>query len=155
MRRSFRLLPPTHLVRVTVHGLISHPALSRAVSRFLGKLKYRLRTRWGFEYLLVNEWRDGHRHMNILVRTGADLPTKMVGELWEKSLPGLPSTHYCRPVDTPVGVANYVFKNLKSDLKKELPPTTFRGRIDTYSHGFFTKQVAALWEEQVREWYPR
>jgi hypothetical protein len=142
------------MIRIAVFALITDRDLSRAIGRFLGKLKCLFRELYGFEYLVVNEWSEGHRHMHILVRTRAELTPRMIGELWEKTLPGLPFTHYCKPVRNPIGIANYVVKHLKDDAKKELPPESFRGKVYLYSHGFFTKKVAALWKEQIQEWYP-
>ena len=136
---------------MTVFGMISDRDLSLAVSRFLRRLRYRLGT-LGCEYLLVNEWSDGHRHMHILIRTGFALTSAMIRELWAKSLPGMPFTHHCGPVRNPAAIANYVVKHLRDDSKKELAPRSFKGRIYSYSKGFFSKKVAALWDEQLREW---
>src|SRR5262249_13403056 len=141
LQRSFRDLPPTHEARVTVFGLISDRELSRAVGRFLRRLKYRLRGS-GWEYLLVNEWSDGHRHMHLLVRTGFDLIPAVIRELWAKTLPAVPFTHHCGPVRTPAAIAKYLVKDLADDSKKELPRQNFRGRIFSYSKRFFTKKVA-------------
>jgi len=47
-----------------------------------------------------------------------------------------------------------VVKHLNDASKKELPPSIFKGRIYSYSRHFLTGPVAALWEEQLREWYP-
>jgi hypothetical protein len=140
---------------LTVLGIISDRELSKAISRFLKRLRYRLsRLGSGFEYFAVNEWSDGHRLTHILVRTEADLTQPLVRALWKKTLPHLDVTSHCDRVRNPVGMANYVVKHLKDSSKKELPPEEFKGRIYTYSRHFFTKQVAALWEEQRRDWYP-
>lgn len=155
LRRSFEVLPPTHEVRVTVFGVISDRDLSLAIGRFMRRLRYWLRTRGsGSEYLIVNEWSEGHRHTHTLLRAEANLTPRTIRELWTKTLPGMPFTHHCAPVANPVGLANYVVKHLKDGAKKELAPESFRGRIYSYSKGFFTKPVAALWEEQLSEWYP-
>jgi hypothetical protein len=152
--RSFWELAPTHHVRLTAYGMISDRELTLAHGRFLSRLKYRLRALGStIQYLLVNEWSDGQRHVHILVRTDFDLTSGIIRDLWAKSLPGVQFTHHCAPVRSPTAIARYVVKNLKDDAKKELPPRSFRGRIFTYSRGFFTKPVAALWKEQLREWY--
>jgi hypothetical protein len=140
---------------VTVFGAISDREFTLAIGRFLRRLRYRLRRLGsGFEYFAMNEWSEGHRHVHIVVRAGADVTPAMIRALWEKTLPGVPFTHHCAPVRQPIGLANYLVKNLKDCSKKELPPGSFRGRIYTYSRHFFTKPVATIWEEQRKEWYP-
>jgi hypothetical protein len=125
--------------------------LTEARTRFLGRLQRRLRG-GGFEYFAVNEWHDGHRHFHILIRTGFNLTRAVVRELWGRSLPGVDFTHYCQPVGDADAVAKYVVKDLNEDLKKELPPRSFRGRVISYSKGFFVKKPADLWAEQLEEW---
>jgi hypothetical protein len=88
------------------------------------------------------------------VRADTDLPSALIRELWARTLPGQHFTHHCAPVRNPVAIARYVVKHLKDDSKKELPPRSFRGRLFSYSRGFFTSSVAALWHEQLRVWYP-
>jgi len=105
----------------------------------------------GCEYLVVNEWSEGHRHTHILLRTGFGLTPALIREVWAKTHP-LPFTHHCAPVRNPVGIANYIAKNLKDHAKKELAPKSFKGRLFNYSKGFFTKRVADLWKEQILDW---
>ena len=45
-------------------------------------------------------------------------------------------------------------KHVEDASKKELPPDSFRGRFYSYSQGCFTKSVAALWRDQLADWYP-
>jgi hypothetical protein len=90
----------------------------------------------------------------VLVRAVADLTRQMVRSLWQKTLPGLPFTCHCEVVRSPAAIARYIVKHLKDDSKKQLAPQTFEGRIYTYSRSFLTRPVAALWKEQLREWYP-
>lgn len=154
LRLSFRKLPPTHEIRVTVLAVIGDQRLSLAYGRFLLRLKYRLGkigSRWA--YFLMNEWSDGHRHVHILVWVDVDITKQMIRELWAKTLPGVRFTCHCEPVRSPAAIARYVVKHIKDHSKKELPPGTFEGRIFTYSRHFFTKPVAELWKEQIREWF--
>lgn len=153
LRRSFRELPPTHELRITVFGLIHDGELSACLTKFLRRLGYRMK-RDGFEfrYFLVNEWTEGHRHFHLLVRTDGELTSPLVRELWAKSWPGLPFTHHCATVRDAVAVAKYVVKDLKSQDKKEVPPKTFKGRICRYSRGFLTESLDAVWEKVVGEW---
>jgi hypothetical protein len=138
-----------------VVGLISNRDLSLAISRFLRRLRYRLKTLGsGFEYFAVNEWSEGHRHVHVLVRADADLAPQLIRAVWTKTLPGMPFTHHCAPVCNPAGMANYVVKNLKDASKKELAPTTFKGRLYSYSRHFFTQPVAVIWKQLLRDWYP-
>jgi hypothetical protein len=100
--RSFEDLPPTYELRVTVVGVISHRDLSSAICRFLRRLRYRLKALGSrFEYLVVNEWHDGHRHTHFLVRTSADLTRQTVRALWRMSLPQVRFTCHCAPVWDP------------------------------------------------------
>jgi hypothetical protein len=134
--------------------MITDRELTSALGSFLSRLKYRLRKQGAtFAYFVMNEWSEGQRHMHILVRTSFNLTTPLVGELWKKTLPGIQHTHHCAPVLNPVGIARYVVKHLKDDSKKELPPRSYTGRLFNSSRGFFSKKVAALWEEQRREWF--
>jgi hypothetical protein len=135
-------------------GVISDQALTKAVRRFLLRLRYQLgKLGSGCQYFVMNEWSDGHRHVHILVRAEADVTPAMLRRLWRKTLPGLPFTHHCGPVRSPVAMSNYLVKHLKDSSKKELPPQSFQGRIYTYSTAFFTKQIATLWKEQRQDWY--
>ena len=153
--RSFLELPPTHEVRITVYGMITDQELSQANGSFFRRLRYRLGTEGSeCEYLAVNEWSEGHRHMHILVRTCFALTSPMIRALWAKTLPSLPFTHHCAGVRNPAAIARYVVKHVKDDSKKELAPRSFKGRVYSYSRGFFTETLADLWKEQVAEWYP-
>jgi hypothetical protein len=155
LKRSFQELPPTHELRLTVLGIITDREVSKAISSYLRRLKYRLkRLGSGFEYFVMNEWSDGHRHTHLLVRTVVDLTSQIVGALWRKTLPNLHVTYHCGRVRNLVGMANYMVKHLKDSSRKELPPESFKGRIYSYSRGFFTKQLGTLWKEQLGEWYP-
>jgi len=85
LRRSFRERPPTHELRVTVLGMISDRALSLALQKFLRRMRYRLgRLGSDFEYFVVNEWSEGHRHVHVVVRAEADLTREHVRTLWQK-----------------------------------------------------------------------
>jgi hypothetical protein len=135
--------------------LVGDRDFSQAITRFMRRLRYAIgKLRSGFEYLVMNEWSEGSRHIHILVRVLVDLTRETVRCLWAKTLPGHQFTCHCAMVRSPAAIARYVVKDLKHNSKKELAPLTFQGRIYTYSRGFFTKSVAALWKEQLREWYP-
>src|SRR5262249_54233251 len=62
--RSFQTLPPTHMIRLTAFAMLTDRELTKRIRQFLDRLRYRV----PLEYLLVNEWSDGHRHVHILVR---------------------------------------------------------------------------------------
>jgi hypothetical protein len=139
---------------VTILAVIGDREFSLAISRFMRRLRYAIgKLRSGFEYLVMNEWSEGSRHIHILVRVLVDLTRETVRILWAKTLPGVPFTCHCAVVRSATAMARYVVKDLKHNSKKELAPLTFQGRIYTYSRGFFTKSVAALWKEQLGEWY--
>lgn len=150
LERSFRALPPTHHLRITVQDLVGVKELTAAMSKFTRNLKYWLRN--DCEYFIMNEWRDRHRHHHLLVRTDHPLPRSLVRELWSKALPGKHFTHYCCPVRNPARMAHYLVKNVSSDEKKELSAFTFTGRLWTYSRGFLSKSSKELWEEVKAEW---
>jgi len=140
---------------VTVLALIGDRDLSHLISRFIRRLRYSLgKLRSGFEYLVMNEWSEGSRHVHILARVFVGLTREMVRFFWAKTLPGVPFHCHCAVVRSPAAIARYVVKDLKDDSKKELAPQTFSGRIYSYSRGFFTKSVSALWKDQIEEWYP-
>ncbi len=155
LRQSFQELPPTHEVRVTVLAGISDGELSKAISRFLRRLCYRLR-KPGLrcQYFAINEWSEGQRHVHILLRVDADVTRPLVREFWEKTLPRMRFTCHCERVRNPTGIANYIVKHLQDDSKKEPAPETFTSRLYSYSRRFFTRPVAALWKQQLRDWYP-
>jgi hypothetical protein len=135
--------------------MLSHRELSRAMTRFLRRLRHALaRLGPGFEYFAMNEWSEGHQHTHIVVRAGGDATQQMIRSLWAKTLPGVQFTCHCDRVRSAVAMANYLVKNLKDASKKELPPESFKGRIFTCSRHFFTKPIATLWKEQVQEWFP-
>lgn len=144
-RRSYGVLPPTHMVRITVQEPISDAELTRCISRFLGRLKRR-----GHEYLIINEWKRGKRHHHILVRAAGKLTRRMVREFWSASCPGKRFTRYCARVIDPVRVARYVVKDTREG--GELPPEGFRGRVISSSEAFFSAPTKVLWAEQRTEW---
>jgi hypothetical protein len=148
--RSFKVLPPTHVIRLTSFAMLPNRELTQRVSRFLERLRYRIPS----EYLLVNEWSDGHRHMHLLVRADGDISPALVGELWGKLIPGpkgIRST-YCRPVKNPAGAARYIVKHVGDAGKKEVAPKTYRGRVMTYSREFLSESMESLWRDELRDW---
>jgi hypothetical protein len=57
-------------------------------------------------------------------------------------------------VEDSVAVAHYIVKDLKDTRKKELPPENFRGRVFSYSRGFFSDSLKNHWKKQRGDWYP-
>src|SRR5207244_2635053 len=83
--RSFEELPPTHMIRLTSFAmLLSDRELTKRLQRFLERLRYRVPC----EYLLVNEWNGGHRHVHLLIRADGEITAELVSELWAKVIPG-------------------------------------------------------------------
>jgi hypothetical protein len=150
LMKSFKDLPPTHMVRLTCFAMLSDPELTKRVTRFLERLRYRV----SCEYLLVNEWSDGHRHMHILVRAGGEVAPELVSGLWRKVLGGPKSlgTSYCRPVKNPAGLAHYTVKHVRDASMAVVAPKSYRGRVMTYSKGFLSRSMKDLWREAVEEW---
>ena len=146
--RSFAELPPTDEARITVLGDASYREVSTGLGKFLRRLKYR-----ACEYLSLSEWKDRRRHMHIPLRTDRKLTPPDIRELWDKSLPNVRFSHHIGPVRCAAALANYLAKNLRDDAKKELVPDDFPGRSITYSRGFLAKPFAALWREQLADWY--
>jgi hypothetical protein len=148
--RSFEVLPPTHMIRLTCFAMFSDRELTKRITRFLGRLRY-----WvPCEYLLVNEWSDGHRHMHILVRAGSEVTAELVSNLWHKVLRGPRGfgTSYCRPVRNPAGLARYTVKHVRDASKAEVAPKTYQGRVMTYSKGFLSRPIETLWRESLEDW---
>jgi hypothetical protein len=147
LRRSFRALPPTHFVRLTVLDPVNPRELTQCVGRFLRRLRRR-----GCEYLAVNEWREGRRHHHVLVRTDGELTSAEARELWRGSCRGARVTSYCSPVLNSEGSARYVVKDLRDGSKKEVPPAEFGGRLFSYSKHFLAEPLKALLRAVVDEW---
>ncbi len=147
LRRSFRVLPPTHFVRVTALDAVSVGELTRCVGRFLRRLRRR-----GCEYFAASEWREGRRHHHVLVRADGDLTSAVVAELWRASCRGARVTSYCRRVASVEASARYVVKDVKDGSKKEVPPAWFRGRLFSYSKGFLAEPLKVLMRAVVEEW---
>jgi hypothetical protein len=147
LRRSFRALPPTHFVRVTVLEPIKAQDLTRCVGRFLRRLRRR-----GCEYFAANEWREGRRHHHVLLRTDCNLTSAVVGALWRSSCPGARVTSYCQRVRNAEATARYVVKDLQDGSKKEVPPAEFSGKLFSYSKGFLAEPLKVLLRAVVQEW---
>jgi hypothetical protein len=147
--RSFTASPPTHEARITVRSSIDDKELSAALGRFCRRLRYR-----ACEYLCVNEWRHGRRHLHIVIRTGAKITPSDISAWWDKSLPGVPFTHHLDTVRCAGALAKYLVKHLRSAEKKELVPSVFTGRVVTYSRHFLIKRLADIWADQLAAWYP-
>ena len=123
------------------------------MQRFLKRLRYRV----ACEYLVVNEWNGGHRHVHLLIRADGEITAELVSELWAKVIPGPRSirSSYCGPVENPIGAARYIVKCVRDEGKKEVAPRSYQGRVMTCSRGFLSQSMDALWREQVREWNVR
>jgi hypothetical protein len=80
-----------------------------------------------------------------------------VSKIWTKVIPGPPSirSSYCRPVEDPIRVGRYVVKHVQEEGKKEMAPRSYGGRVMTYSRGFPSQSMKALWRDQLREWNVR
>jgi hypothetical protein len=150
LRLSFRELPPTHFVRVTVLDPMKPKELTRCVGKFLRRLRRR-----GCEYLSVSEWREGQRHHHVLVRADGGLTSGVVSKLWRASCPGARVTSYCRPVSNAEGSARYAVKDVKDGSKKELPPAEFGGRLFSSSKRFLAEPLKVLVRAVVEEWRSR
>jgi hypothetical protein len=102
----------------------------------------------------MNEWREGHRHVHIVVRAGDEIQPNLVSDLWAKVHPGPKSSRscYCRHVQNPAGLARYLVKNIKDAAKKEVAPKSYGGRVMTYSRGFLTRPMEVLWREELNDW---
>ena len=147
LRLSFRVLAPTHFLRVRVLDPIRGKDLTACVGRFLRRLRRRK-----CEYFSLNEWHEGLRHHHILVRTDADLSPAKVAELWQASCGNVRTSSYCRAVRSADAVARYLVKDLTAWWKKELPPAEFRGKLFTYSKRFLARPLKILMREVVAEW---
>jgi hypothetical protein len=140
------------MIRITVQESITDKELTASMTKFLQRLKAKL---GGAEFFLVNEWSDGRRHHHVLIRTAGRLTRRLVRTLWKRCCRGRRFTYYCRKINkTPDAVARYVVKDVRDDSKKELPPKDFRGKVYSYSDGFFSAPVKDLWRDQLAEWYP-
>jgi hypothetical protein len=130
------------MIRLTCFALLSDRELTKRLRRFLDRPRYRVEC----EYLLVNEWRQGHRHVHILVRAEGAIKPELASELWAKVSPGPRSIRsiYGRPVEDPIRLARYVVKHVADEAKKEMAPRSYSGRVMTYSKGFLSQTMAAL-----------
>jgi hypothetical protein len=141
------------MIRLTSFAMLTDRELTRRLTRFLGRLRYRV----ACEYLLVNEWRGGQRHVHVLIRASGVIRPEVVSALWAKINPGPRSirSSYCRQVRNPIGAARYIVKHVRDEAKKEVAPRTYPGRVMTYSKGFLSQSLDTLWREQLREWTAR
>jgi hypothetical protein len=144
---SFRTLAPTHHAVLACRVPVSEGVFSAALRKFTRKL----RRRSGGEFLVVNEWRGGRRHVHCLIRVPGALRSRDVGAWWSSSCP-VPARHSCTPVRNPVGLGRYVFKDVKDQSQVEAPPGEFTGRLFSYSRAFFAAPIRDLWRAQLREW---
>jgi hypothetical protein len=147
LRRSFRALPPTHFVRVSVLEPMRAKELTGCVGRFLRRLRWR-----GCEYFALNEWREGRRHHHVLVRTEGVLTSAVVADLWRASCGGARVTSYCKPVRSVEAAGRYVVKDQRDGRKKELPSADFGGKLFSYSRGFLAAPLKGLMRAVVKQW---
>lgn len=144
--RSALEAPPTHEARISVSGPVDDKQLTAAHSRFLRKLRGR-----GCEYLAVNEWKQGKRHLHILIRAAAEITAKEVGQWWQASLPpGARASSHCAPLRNVMGFIRYIFKDMRGG--GELPSSTFKGKIYTSSRRFLVRKLGVLWKEVRDQW---
>jgi hypothetical protein len=114
-----------------------------------------------FEYEIRIEFKDGEPHAHVTVITPLGWSKRRVKKLvkrwWKASCPGRQVSVYADRVQTVIGHANYVTKNLINRRGVEMPPQEWSGRKCRFvrrSNGFLTKSKKELWEEQGAEWYP-
>jgi hypothetical protein len=102
------------------------------------------------EWLWISEWRDGQRHIHVLLRTSRGLPRGVV----QKDLAKVgPYRCSCKRVRNVPGVARYIVKDLKNPEKKaEIAPAGFQGRLFSASRGFLTAPLKDLWRQIRQEW---
>jgi hypothetical protein len=53
------------------------------------------------------------------------------------------------------GAARYIVKHVREERKKEVAAKTYGGRVMSYSKGFLSQSMNALWRDQLREWNVR
>jgi hypothetical protein len=114
------------------------------------------------EYYANIEFRHGRPHIHMTVISSLDwsiYKTKaVVKEWWSSSCPErLTTAVYCDHVHNPIGLANYLPKNVKDRSHVEMPPEAWNSRtcrLVWRSRGFLTKRKEDLWREQCQEWYP-
>ena len=132
--------PVTHVIRVSCHNPIDDRVLSKAHSDLLR----RLRRTTDCDYWAINEWSGGKRHLHALTRAKGDVPSGLIGELWNRALPGRKLTYYADRVRDQVAIAMYLSKF------EEAPPDAFSGRLFSSSREFFPKSVTELMKEKTR-----
>ena len=144
--RSARELPPTHEARVTAFDMAGDTELTVAHGRFFRRLRES-----GIEYLAVNEWKHGKRHLHILLRAGSRITAGQVGRWWRASLPrGVRATSHCAPIRNVTAFVRYLFKDVREG--GELPDPGFAGKIYTASRKYLVRKVDVLWQEEREEW---
>ena len=163
LRRSFRERPPHFFL--TLRVIDGETVPDRQFAQFLRTFTQRIRDyrKCGstLEYHLAVEFRHEIPHCHLLlIATPGWQPTeakRLIREWWTVSCPERSTAVYCDRVKNPVGVANYVAKNLLDRRRVELPPVWWNGRqcrLVWRSRGFLTASKAKLWREQCAEWYP-
>jgi hypothetical protein len=144
--RSARELPPTHEARVTAFGMADDRELTVAHGRFFRRLRENR-----IEYLAVNEWKRGRRHLHVLLRAGSGVTARQVRKWWRASLPrGARATSHCAPIRDVTAFVRYVFKDIH--VGGELPDPGFAGKIYTASRSYLVRRLDVLWKEERAEW---
>jgi hypothetical protein len=144
--RSARELPPTHEARVTAFGVAGDEELTAGHAQFFRRLRES-----GIEYLAVNEWKHGKRHLHLLLRAGSKITARQVGRWWRASLPrGVRGTSHCAAIRNVTAFVRYVFKDVREG--GELPPRDFAGKVFTASRGYLVRRLDVLSREVRAEW---
>jgi hypothetical protein len=136
-RNSRRL--PTHHMRVTPPRGGLPP---RAVERLFRSLGRRLGVK--VEYMMVKERgrRRGREHFHVLIRSEAEIPAGLLGDLLARAAPG--AKHSCAPLRCPLAAVDYVLKAGRFSGRAEVPHRE-KSRLVTFTRNFLGMSPRALW----------
>lgn len=164
LRRSFKELPPTQHLRLTLTSGHYHPHVTcREQSKIVSELCKAI-VRRKTEYFRANEWSPttAQRHQHFLLRSNhvwdRDDAWEVVSGVLTRHRRKNPEAEWhvdlrLEPVHDPDAIAKYVVKDVIDPAKKSHPPHWYRGQIAKPSGSFLSKSKDELWLECRRDWH--
>jgi hypothetical protein len=167
LKLSFEIKPPDFnlTLKYDPPWRVCAKELSAIIKDFTQKIRdYRKKTKTTIEYYLNIEFvlKKPHIHLTLIAPSlnNDKLVKSIIKAIWSKCCSNYSQADtsvYCKKVKNPIGLANYITKNLKNSYKYEKAPCDwdFKAcRLVWKSRSFLIKNKATLWKEQIQQWYP-
>jgi hypothetical protein len=142
LRSRLHLTLRTHPAQIALRLTVSSAVASRVVSALFSTFFRILRAKVKCEYFAINEWASGHRHLHGMIRSDEEISRELVAKIWSSVLDNNVGSQHSDRIRDQVRYAKYVTKMMV------VPPPQFKGKLHSYSRGFFTDAITQRMKEK-------